>query len=91
MHQHTQFQLHVLYQDHCYPQLTAFALFSTQFQNVQSQGFGGGVSVSVCCTGCGINGAMFETHVNEPGNTNAVSKCVQVAFDYCRVYMATKF
>ena len=41
---------------------------------------GGGVSVSVCCTGCGIKGTMFETHVNGPGNTNVVSKCVQVAF-----------
>ena len=28
----------------------------------------------------GIKGTMFETHVNEPGNTNVVSKCVQVAF-----------
>ena len=48
--------------------------------SVKSQGLGGGVSVSVCCTGCGIKGTMFETHVNGPGNTNVVSKCVQVAF-----------
>ena len=48
--------------------------------SVKSQGLGGGVSVSACCTGCGIKGAMFETHVNGPGNTNVVSKCVQVAF-----------
>ena len=48
--------------------------------SVKSLGLGGGVSVSVCCTGCGIKGAMFETHVNGPGNTNVVSKCVQVAF-----------
>ena len=46
----------------------------------KSKGLGDGVSVSVCCTGCGIKGAVFETDVNELGNTHVVSMCVQVAF-----------
>ena len=50
--------------------------------SVNSKGLGGCVSVSIICTGCAKQGGMFETSINEPGHTcsNAVSRCVQVAF-----------
>ena len=47
--------------------------------SVKSKGLGGGVSVTICCTGCAKQGGMFETNINVPGHTNAVSMCVQVA------------
>ena len=37
------------------------------------------MSVGICCTCCARQGAMFETNINEPRHTNAVSMCVQVA------------
>ena len=47
---------------------------------VKCRGLGGGISVSCCCDGCGMKGAMFDTHSRQVGNTNTVSMCVQVAF-----------
>ena len=50
---------------------------------VKSRGLGGGISVSCVCDGCAVKGAVFETHskhMNQLGNTNNISMCVQVAF-----------
>ena len=48
--------------------------------SVKSKRLGGGISVSICCTGCAMQGAMFHTLISVPGNTYVVSMCVQVAF-----------
>ena len=31
---------------------------------VKSKGLGGGISVSICCTGCAMQGAMFHTLIS---------------------------
>ena len=48
--------------------------------SVKTKGLGGAISVSLCCDGCSMKGAMFETHVSQCENSNAISICVQVAF-----------
>ena len=46
---------------------------------MKTKGLGGAISVSFCCDGCSMKGAMFETHVSHE-NSNSISMCVQVAF-----------
>ena len=47
---------------------------------VKSKGLGGCISVSICCTGCRMQGVMLDTRIEPESGTNVVSMCVQVAF-----------
>ena len=49
--------------------------------NVNSEGFGGGISVRYACNGCASKDALFETSSNfQDHASSSISMCVQVAF-----------